>query len=210
MKVAILSESDHDEAAIRVLINALLEVETVSPEGLPRLESRGWPSVKIQLPAVITSAHYNTDALGLVVVADSDDSPLHEDNHSHRGGDEARCRTCALQRVAEKKLQRLKERTHAPPLRIAIAVATPTLEAWLYCSRDAANNEDRWIRELEEHNTLVNRRKELKAKVYPPKSDRRESALAEANRLATNLDSLFTHFACGFGSFAEQVRAWTL
>lgn len=73
MKVAILSESDADEAGIRVLVDAALGIAPHPLELRPR--SRGWPAVKEVLPAVMRQLHYRTDALRLVVVADGNHSP---------------------------------------------------------------------------------------------------------------------------------------
>jgi hypothetical protein len=51
MKVAVLSESPADEAAIRIMVDRLLGQET-HPVALPPLRSRGWPSVREILPSV--------------------------------------------------------------------------------------------------------------------------------------------------------------
>ena len=69
MKVAILSESPADEAALRELVAGVLG------DGVhftaPGLRARGWPQVGQLLPAVIRHLHFNTDADALVVVAGS-------------------------------------------------------------------------------------------------------------------------------------------
>jgi hypothetical protein len=76
MRVAILSESEYDERAVRILIEGILgsSTETVPVKPVAR---DGWSSVRIILPAVIRHLHYNTDAEALVVVVDSDDFPVH-------------------------------------------------------------------------------------------------------------------------------------
>jgi hypothetical protein len=75
MKLAILSESPADEAALGVLIEAVLGGPYLRVQA--NLRARGWPSVAQVLPAVIRHLHFNTDAEGLVVVVDSDDSVVH-------------------------------------------------------------------------------------------------------------------------------------
>jgi hypothetical protein len=84
MKVVVLSESSADEAAIRILVNGILGRETEDVSSLP-LRSRGWPSVIKVLPTVIKFLHYQTDAEALVVIADSDDSPIHRSSHEQAG-----------------------------------------------------------------------------------------------------------------------------
>jgi hypothetical protein len=44
LKLAVLSESQADEAAVRLFVEAILQIQT-QPIGLPPLRSRGWPSV---------------------------------------------------------------------------------------------------------------------------------------------------------------------
>jgi len=75
MKVAIYGESPADEAALRILVDGLLGAPTEAI-GFPWLKSRGWPSILQNLPKVLQYLHYQTDAQGLVVVVDSNRSPL--------------------------------------------------------------------------------------------------------------------------------------
>src|SRR5436305_10057694 len=98
MKVVVLSEPSADEAAIRILVNGILGKETLDVPSLP-LRSRGWPYVLRVLPTVIKFLHYQTDAEALVVIADSDDSPVHQGSHDKAGGQESRCRLCQLRNV---------------------------------------------------------------------------------------------------------------
>ena len=65
MKVAVLSESPPDEAAIAILVEAALDASVERVAG-PPLRSRGWPSVRSILPVVIKHLHFRTDADGLV------------------------------------------------------------------------------------------------------------------------------------------------
>ena len=79
MKLAILSESPADEAAVRVLVEGVLKEPIVRVE--PQLRARGWPNVAQLLPAVIRHLHFNTDADALVVTVDSDDSIVNTAEH---------------------------------------------------------------------------------------------------------------------------------
>src|SRR5690606_3209125 len=64
MKLALLSESPADEAAIEILVEAVLQepVERVRPS----LRARGWPNVLQLLPAVVRHLHFNTNVELLV------------------------------------------------------------------------------------------------------------------------------------------------
>src|SRR4051812_24290344 len=106
MKVAVLSESSADEAAIRILVNGILGGQT---QEVPPLSyrSRGWPSVIRVLPAVLKYLHYRTDADAVVVIADSDDSPIHQSAHDQAGGEDAQCRLCQLREVVYLETRRL-------------------------------------------------------------------------------------------------------
>jgi hypothetical protein len=106
MKVAVFSESPADEVAVRILVDATLGRAT-EPVALAGLRTRGWPAVKATLPVVIHQLHYNTDADALVVVADSDDSPVHDPSHDVPGANTAGCRLCELRAAASAVFARL-------------------------------------------------------------------------------------------------------
>src|SRR5215213_211241 len=138
MKVVVLSESSADEAAIRILVNGILGGETEDVPSLP-LRSRGWPSVIKVLPTVIKFLYYRTDAEALVVIADSDDSPVHRSSHDQAGNEEPGCRLCQLRRVVnETKPSALTGRDE---LKIAVGLAVPAIEAWYLCGVDPHVNE---------------------------------------------------------------------
>lgn len=110
MKVAILSESPGDEQILWTLTTALIQPQaelTVKPP----IRSRGWPAVRNVLPIVIKDLHYHSDCDGLVVVVDSDGSPLHNSEHDADHPDFASCRTCLLRRHSD--LGRSQRRTES-------------------------------------------------------------------------------------------------
>src|SRR5436305_10450078 len=127
MKVVVLSEPSADEAAIRILVNGILGKETLDVPSLP-LRSRGWPYVLRVLPTVIKFLHYRTDAEALVVIADSDDSPIHQLSHDQVGGEKPGCRLCQLRNVF--KETRLSTVPGRDELKSAIGLAVPAIEAW--------------------------------------------------------------------------------
>lgn len=129
MKVAVLSESSADEAAVRLLVEAVLGVQTTSPEPLT-LRSRGWPAVRDVLPTVIRHLHFQTDVEGLVVVADSDRSVIHTVQHDMTEDGQPGCRVCELRNVHQFTRHRMAERVGRAPLKVAIGVAVPAVEGW--------------------------------------------------------------------------------
>ena len=212
MKVAVLSESSADEAAIRILVEALLGRETESP-GLFPLRSRGWPSVRDILPNVIKHFHYGTDADALVVVVDANSSPMHDDPGGESSEGKSRSRLAQLSEVVRGVKAQLRAVPTRTPLRIAIGVAAPAIEAWYLCGIDPAVSEASWTRQLEGGAQARGTILSLKRQVYG--ADRysvdleTERAIEHAHRLAQQIDSLERRFPIGFGTFAQHVRSWT-
>lgn len=95
-----LSESAADDAAVRVLAEAILgqSLQAVLPAGLRT--RGGWPAVLQILPTILKHLHYRTDAEGLVVVVDSDKSPLHRLPVEPLEARGCECRRCQLRQAA--------------------------------------------------------------------------------------------------------------
>lgn len=131
MKVAVLSESSADEAAVRILVAGVLGIPVRPVEALPRLQSRprGWASLMNLAPTVLKHLYYRTDADGLVMVLDSNHTPVHDGSHEPPNLSHEKCRVCRL-------LQRVEDaRIHLNPvpgrtsLRLAVGLAVPCVEA---------------------------------------------------------------------------------
>ncbi len=210
MKVAVFSESPADEAGIGILTQALL-TQPMERADLPGLRTRGWPSVRLVLPAVLMALHYQTDAEGLVIIVDSDLSPVHLPEHDAPGKAVPNCRLCQLRQVVALTLPRLRPVPNRAPLRVALGQAVPSLEAWWRCGLDAHVTEAAWLVALQSRQFPydVNR---LKEAVYG--TDRPGLALEttrmteEATRVAQDLARLEACFPNGFGPFARDVRGW--
>lgn len=209
MKLAILSESPADEAALAVLIEAALghTFQRIHPP----LRARGWPSVAQVLPSIIKHLHFNTDAHGLIVVVDSDDSVVHTPLHDEPGHHHPGCRLCQLRatfRQTTKKLS-LGGNRRAGVLR-GIGVAVPAVEAWYLCGRDPTVTETAW-QHGQETGHLPYTRRELKARVYgterPNLPLETERALADAHRHARDLRRLEHDFPC-FEALSRDLRTW--
>lgn len=209
MRVAVLSESSADESAVRILINAISGRQTQDVPSLP-LRSRGWPYVIRVLPTVIKFLHYQTDAEALAVIVDSDDSPIHQVSHEQAGGDPD-CRFCQLRRVSALEKTRLRAVRNRGELKVAIGLAVPAIEAWYLCGLDPQVNEATWARKLQSER-ITYARNTLKKKVYgmerPTIEIERRCAVEAAARLAADLSIIERLFPIGFGSFAQDVRAW--
>ena len=107
MKVAVLSESPADEAAVRILTDAILKTRTQAIATYT-LRTRGWPAVRKALPTVLMHLTYQTDAEGLVVVVDADGSTIHEPTHGAPGKTPPDCRICQLQGIVDEQRRLLR------------------------------------------------------------------------------------------------------
>ncbi|MDF9832651.1 hypothetical protein M2103_000865 [Ereboglobus sp. PH5-5] len=208
MKLGILSESPADEMVIRVLVESVLgeNVRLVSPS----LRARGWPSVAQVLPAVIRHLHFNTDATGLVVVVDADDSVVHTAEHDREGYYHPRCRMCQLRgvfRQTTKKLPPARGRKH---LLRCVGVAVPAVEGWYLCGRDETVSERAWT-DGQASGVMPYTRKELKVRVYgtdrPSLAHEIDCAMREVQRHRRDTRRLEHDFP-GFESLAKDLRSW--
>lgn len=213
MKLAVLSESAADEAAVRILVEAIVERKTEAVDG-PSLEARrGWPAVLHVLPAVIKFVHYHTDAVGLVVVADSNGSSPHQIDHADVDESLEGCRLCQLLGAARQTVAALRPAGHRTrPVQVATGLAFPSIEAWYRCGLDPHASEAAWARD---HDSGVHAREHIKAlkrEVYgtdrPHLSLAIDCAVREARRVSQDISSLEEHFPTGFGLLARQIRAW--
>jgi hypothetical protein len=209
MKVAILSESPADEAAIRVLVEAVLDgpVEIVQSG----LRARGWPNVAQVLPAVIRHLHFNTDAVGLVTVVDCDDTVVHTERHEAPDYFHPRCRLCQLRAVFRQTVKHLPPaRGRARVLR-GVGVAVPAIEAWYLCGEAPEVSEAVWLAGQESGRPPYTR-PELKWRVYgtdrPSLPHETRRALEAVRRFRRDPRRLEADFPGGFGTLARDLRDW--
>jgi len=210
MKIAVVSESPSDEAAIKILVDAIVGHETELVSGA-RLRPHGWPNVLSLLPAIITALHYRAEADGLAVVVDSDDSPLHDTAHEQEAENYRDCRLCQLRTSTALSFSRLSAVANRAPLKTAIGIAVPAVEAWYRCGMDPHVMEATWSRRLQGERITYDRRS-LKVDVYgsdqPSLATKKTLAVDAAKRLGDNLELLEQLFPLGFGCFVCDVRAW--
>ena len=207
MKVAILSESAADEAVLRVLVDGILGQTTDPIESLS-LRTRGWPSVEQVLRNVLSHLHYRTDADGLVLVVDSNHSPLPPRPDDPAPG---KCRLTGLRRSVEQIQKQLRPVPNRPPVRTAVGLAIPAIEAWLLCGRDPNVSEAAWIEGLRSGKEPYSKHG-LKMSVYgsdrPSRGTRRERGIEEASRLIRHLSLLADKFPYGFGALKRDLESW--
>lgn len=209
MKLAILSESPADEAALHVLIGYVLGRPFTTVQA--SLRARGWPSVEQVLPPIVRHLHFNTDADGLVVVVDSDDSVVHTPEHEAPGYHHAFCRICRLRSVFRRATKNLPPARGRERVLRAVGLCVPAIEAWLLCGRDTSVNEQAWLNGQASGRPPYTRR-ELKWRVYgterPSLQHETERALQEVSRHRGDVRRLENDFPDGFGALARDLRAW--
>ncbi len=204
MKLALLSESPADEAALAVLVQAVLghPFKRVHPS----LRARGWPSVLQVLPAILRHLHFKTDVTGLIVVVDSDDTVVHTAEHQHH----PQCRLCQLRAVFRKTIKNFPAAQGRERVLQGIGLAVPAVEGWYLCGREPQVSEIAWVQGQESGRAPYTRR-ELKARVYgtdrPSLQLETEYAVAAARRHALDLRRLEYDFP-GFAALSEDIRAW--
>jgi hypothetical protein len=212
MKVAVPSESAADEAAVRILIDGILGLETEPVPPHPSLRTRGWPSVSQVLAVVLKHLHYHTDAEALALVVDSNHSPVHRASHDQPGGADAVCRLCHLRETVGRVISQLRPVPGRATIKTAIGLAVPAIEAWYRCGRDPHVTEAAWLSGLESRRDPYSKNA-LKESVYgtdrPTIQLETSCATDEARRLATNLGDLESLFPNGFGPLVRDVHCWT-
>lgn len=215
MKVAVLCESSADEAAIRLFVNNLLGSET-ERTSLPPLRARagGWGDIVKVIPAVYRGLYYNSDAEALVVIADSDDSPIHQSSHDEIGKEDMQCRLCQIRVAINLQKSQLRLISHRSEIKTAIGLAVPAIEAWYRCGIDPRVSEVAWARKIQVGEKVGYTRKSLKADVYgtehPPTELKEIRAKEAAIKLMDDIPLLERLFHNGFGSFARDVCSWLL
>ena len=126
---------------------------------------------------------------------------------------ERQCRLCQLLRIAEEVQGQVRPRTSLPPLKIALGLAVPTIEAWLLCGVDSHVTEAAWINGLKDIRGRVPYTKgSLKRQLYrashPSLPIETEAMKTAATRLSLNLTTLERLFPHGFGALLSSLRSW--
>ena len=199
MKVALLSESPADEAALRLIAEGVLghPVEPVQPP----LRARGWPSVAQVLPVILRHLHFRTDTV------------VHTEMHERPGYFHPGCRLCELRAIIRQTLKHLPPAQGRQRLNTAVGLAVPAIEAWYLCGNDETVTEAAWIAGRESGAPPYTR-KELKRRVYgtfhPSLEQEVQRAEEETRRHRGDFRRMEFDFPGGFGALANDLRRWRL
>jgi hypothetical protein len=210
MKVAYFAESPADQAALTILTDAILGKAT-EPVGHAGLRHRGWPTVRTVLRSVLLELHYHSDAEGFVLIVDSNGSPPHLPAHDEPNAREPRCRLCQLRHIADEMQRQVRPRPHLPPLKIALGLAVPAIEAWLLCGVDPHVTEAAWLNGLRGGgmpDTKGSLKRQLYGTSHPSLAVETEAMKIAACRLAADLSSVENLFPGGFGALRQSLRSW--
>lgn len=214
MKVAIVSESPADEAAIRIFVEGLLgeEIEAAKNTFLQRRPG-GVDAVLNDAPLILRSLHFGTDVEALAVVVDSDRTLMHEESHERPGNDNQKCRLCEIRKSLRESRDTLSPRPVGDLLKIAVGLAVPAVEAWYLVGDDPHSSEASWNNGIKAGKPPYTT-KELKKKVYgtdrPQLALETQRATEAARRIVEQdkLQQLEQFFPGGFGALARGVRSW--
>lgn len=207
MKLALLSESPADEVGVLVLAEAVLgeRIHRVQPH----LRARGWPNVAQVLPPIIRHLHFRTEAEGLIVVVDSDDTVVHTAEHEADGYFHPHCRLCQLRAVFRRTMKNLPPARGRERVLRCVGLAVPAIEAWYLCGRDSSVSEAAWMQGQTKGRQPYTRA-ELKERVYgtsrPTLQHEIECALREVQRHRADTRRLESDFPGGFGALAYDLR----
>jgi hypothetical protein len=209
MKIGFYCESSADQAAMAVFIEGLIGAP---PEPINiDLSAHGVESVFGALDGVFRGVHYNSDAEGFVVVVDCDDTEMHAPEHEKAGGAVERCRLCRARQIITQAQAQLKPVRGKAPLKVAIGLAVPTIEAWYLAGENHEVGEAAWRVGLAARKVPIDKR-QLKRLVYgtdhPSIERETEIAIREARRIITNMTVIETAFPAGFGMMAKEIRSW--
>jgi len=202
MRVAILSESSADESALRIVVDAVLGIKT-SPASNLSLRSRGWQAVKTVLLANANYLHYRTDADALVVLVDS--------NHTYVSPDKVENRLKDFQKLVEQCQRQFRPMSGRVPLKIALGVAAPAIEAWWLCKSNPQISEAAWEKGLDDNRDPYSKlalKKKLYATDYPSLELTTQKMTEAAQVIAGDLPTLERAFPNGFGNLANELRRW--
>lgn len=214
MRIAVLSESLADEAAVVILVAHILGQPVDRVPG-PPLRSRGWPSVWQLVPTVLRALHYRSDAEGLAVVVDSDESPVHRPGEDQATAAANGCRLCQVRRTVDKAQRDLADVPGRSRMKTAIGVTVPAIEAWYRCGLDGTVTETAWIQALQAGHRPPYTKNGLKRAVYgtdrPSRELEERRAVEEADRLVASglVSRLEIDFPNTFGSMVRDLRSWT-
>lgn len=209
MKLAIFGESPADEAAVHAFVQGILD-RPVPLVRIPLRRPPGWTGTKV-LPALVRHLYYQSEADALIVVVDSDNTPVHLESHNAPGTTDPRCRHCALHSSLVSTFQQLRP-IPGRQFRYAIGTAVPAIEAWCLATPNSPYTEHAWAQYLATKQHPGYARQTLKQTLY--RTDRPSTMLATSimvqamQRLAADPSIPLRLFPNGFGPFLQEIQSW--
>jgi hypothetical protein len=209
MKIGFYTESSADQAALAVFAEGIIGGP---PEPIHMsLEAHGVIDVLRGLDGVFRGVYYRTDAEGFVVVVDCDDSELHDSTHDASGRSHENRRFCLVGETLAQTRKTLRPVAGRRPIKVAVGLAVPAIEAWYLVGREHQVGEAAWRVGLDAGRPPFTRPK-LKELVYgtsiPSVERATECAVKEARRIIGNLKAIEDAFPVGFGLMAKAIRSW--
>lgn len=211
MKIAFFSESIVDESVLKTLVEEISESDIEETDIRKKLQYRSSSHLDKNLPVVIRSVHYNSDAEFLVICSDSDDFPVHVAQHDTE--ENKLCRLCGLRNLVKDSLTKLQTVEGKKMLKVAIGVPVPAIEAWLLFGKNPQVSEHSWIRKQNGEKLKYDRQK-LKIELYGSDvislEKKIEISLEAVQRIAEEelFEDLEKAFPQGFGSLSNEVKSW--
>jgi hypothetical protein len=211
MKIGYYCESPADQAAMAIFTEGILGKP---PEPINMdLEAHSVPGFFGALDGVFRGVHYNSDADGLIVVVDCDDTQPHDGSHDTPGKAVEGCRLCEIRKILARARNQLKGRPGKGDLKAAIGLAVPAIEAWYLAGKNHEVGEAAWIAGLKAGRRPFTR-PHLKRLVYgtdrPSLELETECAIREARRIIADMKLIESAFPIGFGMMAKETRSWTV
>ena len=208
MKIGFFSESPGDQAALAIFAEGILG-EAPEPINMS-LEGHCVSGVMNALDGVIRGVHYNSDADGLVVVVDCDDTELHTSEHESPGGASDRCRLCTMRKKIARALNQLKP-IGGRILKVAAGLTVPAIEAWYLVGVNHEVGEAAWITGCAANKRPFTR-PQLKQQIYgtdrPSLEHETDCAVKHARRIISDIKRIEDAFPMGFGRMATEIRSW--
>lgn len=209
MTIVFFGESTADQKALTVFTEGILgePPELISMD----LEARTVPAFFSALGGVFRGVHYNSDAEGIVFVVDSDDTELHVSAHNTPGNSGERCRLCRIRKIITQAQNQLKPRQGRSPLKVAVGLTVPTIEAWYLVGKNSQVGEAAWSTGLGSGRlpfTAAMLKKEVYGEERLSLERKTECAVREARRVIGNIKAIETAFPIGFGLMAAEIRSW--
>jgi len=200
MELAVLSESSADEAGLFAFVQSHVK-GPLARAACPMRVRRGWPAIRDDLGPALRAIYHYTSAQCLLIVVDADGAPLDE-NHPND-------RLTQLNEIVGRSLR--INRQDRPPLRVAIGLAVPSIEAWWRAPHDPLITEAAW-KARQRPGGAGYTKLSLKSQLYGTEDPSLASETAVlcngAAAVAAAASVLAARFPYGFLPMLREIQSW--